>query len=337
MGRKRKNPEHKKYPERVYPGKCKFEFHPPGGGSVSLCALDSPLSLIWARFEEENGNIKVKRNNFAGLIQDFFASADYLNLAAETQRDYKKYANKLYKPFGAMLPDDIKPQHVRKYMDLRGVKSRAQANREKTFMSRVFRWAYERGHVKCNPCTGVKKFKEAARDRYITDDEYAALYSVAPVVVRVAMEIAYLCCARQGDILLLTRAQLLDTGIFIEQGKTGKKQIKAWTPRLRDAIAMADALPVVDGVVSLYVLRQPRGHRYTRDGFNSRWRKAKEDAKLKFPHLSFDFTFHDLKARGISDLHGTLSEKQQISGHKNITQTARYDRKIQVVPVVGGQ
>ncbi|MDC9605562.1 integrase, partial [Xenorhabdus griffiniae] len=48
-------------------------------------------------------------------------------------------------------------------------------------------------------------------------------------------------------------------------------------------------------------------------------------------------TFHDLKAKGISDLEGTLAEKQVISGHKNITQTARYNRKIEVVPVVGGQ
>jgi len=29
--------------------------------------------------------------------------------------------------------------------------------------------------------------------------------------------------------------------------------------------------------------------------------------------------------------------KYQISGHKNITQTARYDRKRNIVPIVGGQ
>lgn len=39
----------------------------------------------------------------------------------------------------------------------------------------------------------------------------------------------------------------------------------------------------------------------------------------------------------ISDLKGNLYEKQAISGHKNVEQTARYDRKIAVVPVVDGQ
>ncbi len=72
-------------------------------------------------------------------------------------------------------------------------------------------------------------------------------------------------------------------------------------------------------------------------GFNSRWRKAKIEAQELYPHLSFDFTFHDLKAKGISDLKGNLYEKQAISGHKNVEQTARYDRKIAVVPVVDGQ
>ncbi|WP_274370844.1 hypothetical protein [Morganella morganii] len=36
-------------------------------------------------------------------------------------------------------------------------------------------------------------------------------------------------------------------------------------------------------------------------------------------------------------MEGTLLEQQTISGHKSITQTVRYDRKIHVVPVVGGQ
>ncbi|WP_282806668.1 integrase [Hafnia alvei] len=65
--------------------------------------------------------------------------------------------------------------------------------------------------------------------------------------------------------------------------------------------------------------------------------KAQKAAAVKYSELDFNFTFHDLKAKGISDLEGTLNDKQAISGHKNATQTARYDRKIAVVPVVGGQ
>nr|WP_312847553.1 integrase [Serratia fonticola] len=61
--------------------------------------------------------------------------------------------------------------------------------------------------------------------------------------------------------------------------------------------------------------------------------KAKKAASEKHPDLGFNFTFHE----GIADLDGSLYDKQTISGHKNVTQTARYDRKIAVVPVVGDQ
>lgn len=336
MAGKRKKPADSILPPRVYRGKSKYEFHPAGGGSVSLCALDAPYSLVWAKYEEALRGQEDK-NNLAGLCSSFFDSADFCRLGATTQDDYRKYSRKILPVFGKMDPDAVKPQHIRKYMDKRGVAAPTQANREKAFLSRLYGWAYERGIVKSNPCKGVRQFKEVGRDRYITDEEYQALFGVAPVVVRVAMEIAYLCAARQADVLEMQKSQLLDDGIFIRQGKTGKKQIKGWSERLQAAIEMAGTLPISDGITSVYVIHQRSGAKYSRDGFNSRWTRAREEAAEKFPHLLFDFTFHDLKAKGISDLEGTLQEKQNISGHKTITQTARYDRKIQVVPVVGGQ
>lgn len=336
MAGKRKNPSDAILPPRVYRGKSKYEFHPATGGSINLCTLDSPVSLIWAKYEAALKVIE-ERMNLSGLIDDFFASADYHKLGNETRKDYKKYSRKLIPVFGKMDPDSVKPQHIRQYMDKRGVAAPVQANREKAFLSRVYGWAYERGMVKGNPCKGVRQFKEEERERYITDEEYYALYEVSPTVVKVAMELSYLCLARQGDVLALQKTQLLQDGIFIRQGKTAAKQIKAWTERLLAAVELAKTLPLKDGISSVYLIHQFNGRRYTRDGFNSRWQQAKEEAQKKHPHILFDFTFHDLKAKGISDLEGSLQEKQKISGHKTITQTARYDRKVKIVPVVGGQ
>lgn len=264
--------------------------------------MDSPVSLVWAAYEAAVKDIE-EQVNLAALIANYFASADYAKLGIETRKDYVKYSKKLIPVFGKMLPDSVKPQHVRQAAPV-------QANREKAFLSRVYSWAYERGKVAGNPCKGVRQFKEEERERYITDEEYNSLYSVAPAV---------------------------EQGIFIRQGKTAAKQIKAWSERLERAIGLAKSLPLKSGVSSVYVIHQQSGSRYTRDGFNSRWQLAREEAQKKFPHLLFDFTFHDLKAKGVSDLEGSLQEKQQISGHKTITQTARYDRKTKIVPVVGGQ
>lgn len=97
---------------------------------------------------------------FTGLIKEFLVSGDFCDLASETQKDYRKHSSKIIAVFGKMSSNSIKPEHIRTYMDERGITSRIQANREKSFMSRVFRWGYERGKVKLNPCTGVKQFKK---------------------------------------------------------------------------------------------------------------------------------------------------------------------------------
>lgn len=191
--------------------------------------------------------------------------------------------------------------------------------------------------MKGNPCKGVKQFKEKTRTRYVTDTEYNAVFSVAPAVVQIAMEIAFLCCSRQADILNMRKSQLGEEGILIQQSKTGVAQIKAWGKRTDAAISAAKGLPLKPGMSSIYVIHQPSGAKYTRDGFNSRWMKAKQEAKERFPELEFDFTFHDLKAKGVSDLEGNLYDRRAITGHKNVEQTAKYVRKIAVVPTVGEQ
>ncbi len=77
-----------------------------------------------------------------------------------------------------------------------------------------------------NPCRGVSKFTEKPRDRYITDEEYLLVYKHAILAVRIVMEISYLCAARIRDVLSIEHKDIREQGIYIEQGKTGKKQEK---------------------------------------------------------------------------------------------------------------
>jgi|GEM_PF-6843336 len=56
------------------------------------------------------------------------------------------------------------------------------------------------------------------------------------------MEISYCCAARIPDVLSITREQLREEGLYIKQGKTGKAQIKAFSPRLKRALDQAKAV-----------------------------------------------------------------------------------------------
>jgi site-specific recombinase XerC len=329
MARHRKK-EDQWMPPRVYRGRSAFELKPVGGGTIRLCDLTSQQSKVWKAYEDYM-SIADSKHTVNHLVSEFFDSADFRDLSAHTRKDYKKYSKRVLSAFGKMSAKSVKPMHVRKFMDILGQKSPVQANRHKAFFSRVYRWAFERGKVSSNPCQGVRQFKEKARDRYIEDYEYNAVYDNACLIVKAAMEISYICMARKADVVKLHRSQLLEEGIYIQQGKTGKKQIKEWGPRLRKAIETANAIS--PGVFSMFVLHQKTGHPFALTSFDQRWRKSIIRAR-EVTGLPLDFTFHDIKAKAVSDFEGTIAEKQMASGHKTESQVQLYDRKVKVVRTV---
>ncbi len=300
------------------------------GRTIRLADKDASRAEVMAAFAEA-----LRKESAAGtvaaMMDQFFASADFKALALRTQKDYEKSAGKLLKVFGAMPVNQVEPKHVRRYMDLRGVQSQVQANRDKALFSRAFRWAFERGLADRNPCSGVRQFTERPRDYYITDEEYQAVLAHAEPAVYVAMELSYLCAARQGDILGMTFAAIRPDGVFIRQGKTGKKQIKLWSPRLQAAIDVARAAyapsePHPDAPV----VRCPTGGKYSQRGFISAWHRAQAAAR-EATGLPLAFTFHDIKAKSISDAPGASRDKQRFSGHKTEAQVTAYDRKVEAV------
>lgn len=233
MGRKRA-PGNEWMPKGVFFRPSGY-YWKPGGTTEKLAPAGASKSEVWIAFEKV---VEGRKNilTFSQLWKKFLNSTDYADLAPRTQKDYLAHEKYLLAVFGEAEAKAIKPEHVRRYMDARGKKSRVQANHEHSSMSRVYRWGYQRGFVPGNPCVGVDKYPKPQRDRYITDEEYLAIYKHASEPVKAAMEIAYLCAARVSDVLKMDWPQIMDKGIFIQQGKTGVKQIKAWTDRLRAAV-----------------------------------------------------------------------------------------------------
>lgn len=325
MGRKRA-PGNEWMPKGVFFRPSGY-YWKPGGTTEKLAPADSTKAEVWVAYEKV---IEGRKNilTFSQLWKKFLNSTDYADLAPRTQKDYLAHEKYLLAVFGEAEAKSIKPEHVRRYMDARGKKSRVQANHEHSSMSRVYRWGYQRGFVPGNPCVGVDKYPKPQRDRYITDEEYLAIYDCATDPVKAAMEIAYLCAARVSDVLKMDWNQIMDKGIFIQQGKTGVKQIKAWTDRLHSAVNLC-RISGEDGAV----IKTMYGERYSYKGFNEAWRKARNAAAEKIGR-PLDCTFHDLKAKGISDYEGSGRDKQKFSGHKTESQVLVYDRKVKISPTL---
>lgn len=108
-----------------------------------------------------------------------------------------------------MLIDDIKPHHIKRYLDERGKTAKIRANREKALFSHIFNCAREWGYTDApNPCSGVKGFKEKGRDRYVADEEYLAVWEKAHYTVQDAMDLALLTGQRPSDVLKMNRADI---------------------------------------------------------------------------------------------------------------------------------
>jgi len=325
-------------PPRVYMGKSAFEYHPPKGGGIRLGKLSEPKEIILAKYNDLISLIEEPTGSFSQLTRDYFAGAKFKKKKPRTRQDYTAHSIKVCKTFGNMNRHRIKPHFIRQYMDRRGVSSETQANREHSFMSAVFSWAYENGKVSFNPCKGVTKFREPHRERYIEDWEYYLVLAEAKIywpLLFAAMEISYLCAARQADVWDVEKPDIRKEGLYIEQGKTGVKQIKEWTPRLRAAIDVALS---VQNVSSLrYLFCDKKGNRPMQKTMARWYAKARVQAKEKYQadtskEWITDFTFHDIKAKSMSDYEG--EDLRHFSGHKTEAQAQSYNRKVKVTPTL---
>lgn len=331
MGKRRKNPADNKLPEKVYRNKYSYYYKPNSRQCITLCPISSSMVEVWAKYNHEIAKEHYQMT-FRKLWALYTESAYFSELAERTQKDYGDHSKKLFAVFGHVNVDNIRPVDVRKYMDLRGVQSKTQANHEFSSMSKIYNWGYERGYVKSNPCTGVMKFKIKPRDKYAEDDEYYAILEVARPSVKIAMEIAYLCAMRISDILKINYSQILDEGLFARQGKTGTKQIKLWTDRLKEVFEYAKKEFPPKNNTSLLILNSD-GVGYKYKNFNEHWNEDKKVAE-EILGKKITFTFHDLKAKGISDFEGGSKDKQLFSGHKTESQVAIYDRNVKKSPTL---
>lgn len=243
--------------------------------------------------------------------------------AERTQKDEHEYIGKIRLVFGRMTPGAILPTHVYGFRDKLAAKSGAvQANHHLKTLKHIFSKAIEWGAVTSNPAREVRKLSVKARDRYITDEEYLAVYAAASERVRVAMDLALLTGLRRGDLLSLTRLQLKDDGIHVQTSKTGKRLIIEWNDELTEVIARAKK---IKPQFRQNVIATRSGKPYSGHGFATIWQRAIAKA-IENGGLTERFTFNDLRSKSASDSADVLEASERL-GHSSIDLTRRVYRR----------
>lgn len=268
----------------------------------------------WADLESEP--IGIEDKTFTVVARRYVR--DILpKVARRTQKDYLLYLTPLESVFGSVSIDCIRPADIAEYLRIRGKNSEILANREKALFSTIFNHARTWGFTeKANPCSGVRGFKERPRDRYVSDDEYKAVWKAAHPTLQDAMDLALYTGQRPADVLKIAITDIQSERLAITQNKTGKKLRIAIEGGLEETITRILAKRKANTGPQL--LQDASGEPLSYFAFRSRFDKARKLANVKFQ-------FRDLRAKAATDS-DDLHQAQKLLGHKSRQMTEDYTR-----------
>jgi len=327
MGRKRKKDKH--LPPRIYWKHGAFWYIAPDGkDTLSGKYKQKSIRLGKTEFEAlgQYGKL-ICTSREIHAMNDVF---DRYFLEVSSQKaptTYKKdfYSLKgLRKVFGRVSPHTIEPIHIYKYMDKRAQESVSQANNERSLLSSICMSAIRWGAMTKNPCRDVKSLPEKKKEkRYVSWQEFKAVYKYANPVIRAAMRLAYTTGLRQADILKMKLSDLKEEGIQVEIQKTGSKILIEWSPTLKRAVDKAKRLK--RPIRGFYLLCTRRGQKYTRDGFSSMFKRAVA-ATLEKGKITQSFSFYDIRRKAATDADQTKGREfaRQLLDHSSQKMTGRY-------------
>lgn len=318
VGRKRKRDRH--LPERVYHRHGAYyyvtvegKWRPLGKAySDALRALAvllgegapvQTIELLIAKYEAEELPKKAKKTR-VGRLQQFKAVRDC---------------------FGTMSAEEIEPHHVWNFWRARG--ETEQARHEVSALSALLTFARQVGARKTeNPCFKLGKKSSKHRTRYVTDEEFLQVRSVAQPMIAYSMDLALIAGMDEGTIRMLERRHLKDDGIEFERPKKGDQesafQLIEWNDELRLTVqAILRERPQLRRAL----ICNRKGKPYSANGFQSQWQRTMRKAVKA--GLENRFHFHDLRAKSASDDETDQAASDRL-GHADVATTRRIYRRL---------
>lgn len=137
MARKRKDHQDNKLPPRVSKNKYSYYLKTKDNKTITLGPIDMSMVQLWSKYD---GVIAEQKEimDFNKLWTMHLKSPAFTKLSERSKINKLKGAKKILPVFGHIKVDNIKPEHIRHYMDIRGKQSEVQSNHELSYMSVAF-------------------------------------------------------------------------------------------------------------------------------------------------------------------------------------------------------
>jgi integrase len=319
----------KAYPDRH--GKMRYYFRRRGFAPVTLPPPGSPGFM--AAYEAANvpppvpigkGKVSFLRGSLGWAIEQFIASAEFRNRAANTRRGDLSAFNELRATFGAGPLRDLNSRHVkaiRTYFKDKFTPSVADAAIDK--LSVVWRFADEHLDLDLdtNPTKGiasVHKHQQANERQPWTPAVFEAFEAHAPAQLRLAVMLLLYTGQRRSDVVKMQWSHFDDDLIKVVQQKTGET---VWIPCHRRLKAILDELPRRGD----YILTGERSERYEAGSLSTLVRRVLRSAGIRD-----GFSVHGLRknaAQCLAEAGCTLAEIMAIQGWKTPAVALLYIRQ----------
>lgn len=238
-------------------------------------------------------------------------------LEEKTQVEYRREVTRAMAIFGDMKLAEITAPQIAELMDRMSDRKTA-ANRIRSRISEIFTYAVRLGLAATNPALSVKPFKTSRRDRYITDEEFHRIIEAAGRRFRLILQFAYATGLRSGDLRALRWDMVVDNTLPVSQKKNRAKTLYLESDELTQLLEEARALRVA---TSPWILCNGKGEQYTADGLKALWRSCFRRAGV------VSATFHDIRAKAITDAKERGDAPQDFSAHKSATEAEKYVRE----------
>lgn len=254
-------------------------------------------------------------------IIDRYQTSCFHKLAPRTRQSYVRHIEHLKNRFGSLDATTLKPRDFGPFLQERvGKKGQVQRVRQLAVLSAAFTYAVSFAYMlERNVLRDVKRPKFDPRDRLIEDHEFEAVKAIAPLRVKLMMDLARLLGQRQGDLLDLKWADIRDGELHVNQSKTGKRLAIELSMDVKRILGKCWALPNRGE----YVITRKVGGRFTSEGFRAQWQRTINKYCRRGGKR---FTFHDIRALCATRC-ATPEIAMRLLGHSNISMTLKVYRR----------
>lgn len=250
-------------------------------------------------------------------------------LADSSARMYRSDIKHLLAAFSEAPLTQIKPMHIRQFLDDRADKP-TTANRCKRVFSTMWNHARGWGYTDlANPCEGIQGHSLPKRTVYITDAVFSAVRTYASAPLRDAMDLAYLTGQRPADALRMSELDIIDGHLIVTQEKTKQPLRITITGELAKLMERIRARKATHKVITAALLTNMHGKRLTAPALRTQFDTAKKLAIKNVPELAQNimaFWFYDLRAKAADDTSDERGDQaaSDLLGHDSVKTTQRH-------------